>query len=131
MPSPSYARQVAQRYRMEAGRCASCGVVSFPPKKTCPRCRTDRVVPVSLPDEGTLVTWTVIHAAPERLAMQTPYVVAMVDLGDGVSVTAQIVDCDPTELSTGVKVRRTLRRVSTEGKAGIINYGYKFVLARP
>jgi uncharacterized OB-fold protein len=55
----------------------------------------------------------------------------MVDLGDGVSVTAQIVDCDPTELSTGVKVRRTLRRVSTEGKAGIINYGYKFVLARP
>jgi uncharacterized protein len=131
MPSPQYAREIPQRYRMEAGRCASCGAVAFPPKKICPRCRGDRIDPVLLPDEGTVVTWTVIHAAPEKLAMQVPYVVAIVKLGDGLNVTTQIVDCDADELSAGCKVRRMLRRMSTEGKAGIIHYGYKFVLVRP
>jgi uncharacterized protein len=53
-----------------------------------------------------------------------------VDLGAGICVTAQVVDCDPAELSAGQRVRRTLRRVSAEGKAGIIHYGYKFVLVR-
>jgi uncharacterized OB-fold protein len=129
MPSPSYAREIAQRYRMQAGRCASCADVAFPPKKICPRCRGERIDPVALPDEGTLVTWTVIHSAPEKLAVQTPYVVAIVDMGNGIKVTAQIVDCDPAELSAGCKLRRMLRRISAEGKAGIIHYGYKFVPA--
>jgi scaffold protein (connect acetoacetyl-CoA thiolase and HMG-CoA synthase) len=128
MPSPAYARETPQRYRMEAGRCTTCGSVAFPPKKTCPRCRHDRVERFALPDEGTVTTWTVIHAAPDAFEMQTPYVLAIVDLG-GVGVTAQVVDCDPGDLSVGCKVRRTLRRISTEGKAGIIHYGYKFVLA--
>ena len=129
MPSPAYAREIAQRYRMEAGRCAACGAVAFPPKRICPRCKGDRIDAFALPDEGKLVTWTVVHAAPSAFEMQTPYVVAIVDLG-GVNVTAQVVDCDPAELSAGRKVRRMLRRMSAEGKAGIVHYGYKFVLAR-
>jgi uncharacterized protein len=129
MPSPAYVRETPQRYRMVAGRCTSCGVVAFPPKKTCPGCRCERIDPFNLPDEGTLVTWTVIHSAPDTFDMQTPYVIAIVDLGLGVTVTAQVVDCDPTELSAGQSVRRVLRRVSAEGRAGIIHYGYKFVPA--
>ncbi len=129
MPSARYAREIPQRHRMEAGRCASCGALAFPPKKICPRCRGDRIDAFALPDEGTLLTWTVIHGAPAAFDLQTPYVVGIVDLG-GISVTAQIVDCDPAELSRGRKLRRMLRRMSTEGRAGIVHYGYKFVLVR-
>ena len=59
--------------------------------------------------------------------MQAPYVVAMVELAEGVRLTAQIVDCDPDDLDFGSKVRRVLRRLATEGDDGIIQYGYKFV----
>ena len=131
MPSAQYAREIPQRYRMEAARCASCRTVTFPPGKICPRCRSRDFEKVTLADEGKLVTWTVIHVAPERFAIQTPYVVGIVELDHGIRVTAQIVDCDPEELELGQGVRRTLRRIATEGRGGIIHYGYKFVLARP
>ena len=128
MPSPRYAREIPQRYRMEAGRCASCKTVAFPAKRICACCKGDRIDPFPLPDEGKLVTWTVIHSAPENFDVQTPYAIGIVELPDNIRVMAQIVDCDPAELKRGQRVRRMLRRISTEGRAGIVHYGYKFVL---
>ena len=47
---------------------------------------------VTLSDEGNLVTWTVIHVAPRGFLGQTPYIVGIVELDQGVRVTAQIAD---------------------------------------
>jgi uncharacterized OB-fold protein len=129
MPAPQYAREIPQRYRLEASRCRACGEVSFPPRLTCPKCRGESFEAFTLPDEGTLVTWTVIHVAPKAFATQAPYVVGIVDLG-GVRVTAQIADARAGELGFGLPVRRVFRRLAAEGDGGILKYGYKFVLAR-
>ena len=32
MPAPQYAREIPQRYRLEAARCTSCQKVAFPPR---------------------------------------------------------------------------------------------------
>jgi uncharacterized OB-fold protein len=79
-----------------------------------------------LSGRGKLVTWTVIHIAPCDFALQTPYVVGIVELEEGVRLTAQIVDCTVEELDFGISVRRVLRRLRAEGEGGIIQYGYKF-----
>lgn len=129
MPAPQYAREIRQRYRFEAARCRACDKVSFPPRRICASCKAAAFDPVTLPDEGTLVTWTVIRVAPKDFALQAPYVVGIVELEDGVRITAQIVDCRPDELDFGSSLRRVLRRLRTEGDDGIIHYGYKFVLA--
>ena len=130
MPSPRYAREIPQRYRMEAGRCSGCGFMAFPPRRVCPKCKGRQFVTERLPLEGKLMTWTVIHVAPEDFSVQTPYVVGIVELAPGVRVTAQIADCDPAELKVGGKVRHLFRRLNKEGHAGILLYGYKYGVVR-
>jgi uncharacterized OB-fold protein len=127
MPAPQYAREIPQRYRLEAARCAACRKIAFPPRRVCPSCHGESFETLALSDQGTLVTWTVIHVAPSDLAEQAPYVVGIVELDEGVRVTAQIADCEPDALEFGAPVRRVLRRLRAEGPGGILQYGYKFV----
>jgi uncharacterized OB-fold protein len=48
-----------------------------------------------------------------------------------VRLTAQIVDADASQLEFGTPVRRVFRKLGSEGDAGILRYGYKFVLVNP
>jgi len=127
MPAPQYAREIPQRYRLEAARCGSCTKIAFPPRRVCPACHGESFETLTLSGEGKIVSWTVIHVAPDDFAQHTPYAVAIVELTEGVRLTAQIVDCNVENLDFGTKVRSVLRRLSTEGDSGIIRYGYKFV----
>lgn len=57
------------------------------------------------PDRGRLYSWvTVTHPVDEALAEQVPYVVALVELTEGVRVVANIVGCSPDTLSAGETV---------------------------
>lgn len=129
MPAPQYTREIPQRYRFEAARCRGCEKIAFPPRLVCAGCGGETLERFTLSDQGKLVTWTVLHVAPQNFAGQTPYVVGIIELDGGVRVTAQIADVDPDELDFGAPVRRVLRRLSAEGPDGILQYGYKFVLA--
>jgi len=128
MPNPAKNwREIPQRYRLEAGTCKNCGHVSFPPRLVCPRCGGREFAPHTLAGAGELVTYTVIRVAPGSFEDQAPYAVGIAALEDGVKLTAQVVDCDFSALKVGMRVRLEFRRVSEEGPAGVINYGYKFV----
>jgi uncharacterized OB-fold protein len=56
-----------------------------------------------------------------------PYNVAIVETDNGVRVTTQVVDCKPEDLKIGLKVKFMFRKIYTEGRTGIICYGYKAV----
>ena len=127
MSSPKYWRAMPQRYRYEAAKCKNCGKVLFPPRLVCPECHSRQFEKVILNDKGTVETFTVIRVAPSGFTDQVPYPVAIVNLGDGVKILCQIADCEPEELKIGMKVRLEFRKLSQEGEAGIINYGYKCV----
>jgi uncharacterized OB-fold protein len=53
--------------------------------------------------------------------------VGIAELDDGVKLTAQVVDCDFSELKVGMRVSLEFRKMYEEGEAGVIHYGYKFV----
>src|SRR5512136_2268193 len=126
MANPArYWREIPRRYRLEAARCAGCGQVSYPPRLTCPRCRSRRFETVTLADEGTLVTFTVTRVGPSQFAAETPYAVGIVELDGGVRITAQIADCDFERLEVGQRVRLEFRRIQQDGEAGILCYGHK------
>jgi len=128
--SARYWREIPQRYRLEAGKCKGCGKVYFPPRLVCGQCGGRDFEKVRLPEEGTLVTYTVIRVPPSQFADQAPYAVGIIELTDGLRITAQVVDCDFEELSIGQKVKLEFRRIRSEGEAGIICYGYKAVPVR-
>jgi uncharacterized OB-fold protein len=128
MPTPSrYWREIPQRYRLEAAKCKSCGFVAFPPRVVCPECGAREFVPTKLAEAGALLTYTVIRVPPGPFEDQAPYAVGIAELDDGVRLTAQVVDCDFARLAVGMRVRTEFRKISEEGRAGVIYYGYKFV----
>jgi hypothetical protein len=122
-------REIAQRYRLEAGQCRKCKRIFFPPRLKCPDCGGEAFTTVRLPTEGKLVTYTVVHTAPERFARLSPYGIGIVELANKVRVTAQIVDVEPEELKTGMAVRLEFRKIQDVGHSGVICYGYKAVPA--
>jgi uncharacterized OB-fold protein len=76
--------------------------------------------------KGKVVTYTVIHDAPAQFEMQKPYVMAIVEMEEGVRLTSQIIDVKPENVTIGMKVQACFRKLGQEGEAGVIHYGYKF-----
>ena len=127
---PRYTREIPQRFRLEGAECSKCATVLFPPRKVCPNCAGREFKPHPLSREGRILTFTIIRVAEEAFELETPFAVGIIETRDGGRLTAQIVDCDPEELSIGKEVRLVLRRIRKEGHAGILQYGYKAVLER-
>ena len=84
---------------------------------------------MKLADRGRLISYTIIRVAPHGFEDEAPYAAGIAELEDGVNLTAQIVDCEFADLKVGLPVKIEFRKVSEEGKAGVIYYGYKFVPA--
>ncbi len=127
--SARYWREIPQRYRYQAARCVSCSKVFFPPRTVCSNCRGREFEKATLPQQGEIETFTVIRVAPSGFSDQIPYAVGIVRLLGGIRLTAQIVDCDPQALKIGDPVRLEFRKLQQDGAAGLLCYGYKFVLA--
>ena len=128
MISPRYHREVSQRYRLEAGKCKQCGDISFPPRLVCPKCKSKTFETVKLSREGKILTFTIIRVGPDKFSKETPYVVAIIELNDGVRLTSQVTDCDVDKVEIGNKVKLVFRKIQDEGKSGLHCYGYKAVL---
>lgn len=81
---------------------------------------------VKLSGKGKIVTYTIIHVAPEQFEGQAPYPIAVIQLDEGPRITAQIVDCDAGDIKIDMKVKSTFRKIQEDGYIGAIYYGYKF-----
>ncbi len=129
MAIPRFWREIPSRYNLIGTKCGSCGTVDFPPREVCPDCgrkSIGKMTKVKLGGKGSVVTYTVIHDAPAAFEMQKPYVVAIVEMDEGVRITSQIIDVRPEDVKIGMRVQATFRKLGEEGEAGVIHYGYKF-----
>jgi hypothetical protein len=126
MSSPRTWREMPQHYRLEALKCENCGAVTFPPRPTCPKCKSDSMKPYILPMLGKVLTYSLIHSAPEGFESNVPYPVALIELEDGTKLTTQLTDCDSSEITIGMPVEMAIRKTKEEGHTGLIIYGYKF-----
>ncbi len=128
MPSARYTREIPQRYRLEAGKCSSCGKIYYPPRLVC-TCGGREFETVTLPDTGKVATYTVIRVAPSDFTDEVPYALAIVEVEGGVRLMVQLVDVPLENIQTGMPVRLEFRKIYQEGEAGIICYGHKAVPA--
>lgn len=96
-----------RRGELVVQRCTACGTRVHLPAADCPRCGGELAFePVS--GEGVVHTFTVVHRSfvPE-FAGREPYVLAWVDLPEGVRAFGQVVRCPPEDVRIGMPVRVT------------------------
>jgi uncharacterized OB-fold protein len=123
---PRYHRLTAPYYRLEGRRCASCGHLCFPPREACEACRGREMEIYRFSGRGTVFSYAEVAQAPP--GFNGPYMVALIDLEEGVRVTAQLTDVDPDDVEIGLPVEMVTRRLQERGTQGqgYLVYGYKF-----
>jgi hypothetical protein len=95
-------------HAMQVQRCAECGKWVFYPRALCPHCGGARLEWRPVSGRATLYSFTIVHRAPSpELQAEAPYVVALVDLEEGVRLMARLtgIDPDPANLRIGLSLR--------------------------
>jgi uncharacterized OB-fold protein len=125
--APRFWRKTRSRYNLYGVCCTTCEDNYFPPRKICPKCRrASKLESVKLEPRGEVLTYTIIHSAPQGFDKQTPYIMAIVRLNDGPMLTTQIVDCEFDDVEIGMPVEGVFRKIGESGREGPIYYGFKF-----
>jgi len=109
--------------RLVGSECDDCNKRLFPPSDVCPECMSENLSPIKLSAEGTLYSWSVVHAAPKGWGL--PFVAAYVDLPEEVRVFAHIVDADPDILEMEMPVKAQIAILgSDESGAPFESYAF-------
>lgn len=126
MELPRYHRLRPTFYRLEAARCSSCGQIYFPPRPKCLNCPSDKIEPCQLSGRGRIISFTRVYQPSRGFSDFAGGFTALVELREGIRVTAQLTDVNPDELTVGQEVEMVVRRLRSEVEHGLIVYGYKF-----
>jgi uncharacterized OB-fold protein len=97
--------EACQRHELVIQQCTACGALRHYPRALCPACLSSAVEWVRSRGRGTVYTFTVTYqnqAPGFRDAL--PYVLAYVELDEGVRLLTNIVDCAPDAVRIGLPV---------------------------
>ena len=94
-------------------KCHSCGALRHYPRPMCPKCNSMDYEWVKAGGKGKIYSWIVaVHQV--HPALKTPYIIAIVELEEGVRMNTNIVDCQPEELSLGMPVEVVFDDITQE-----------------
>lgn len=96
--------QAARQHRLVAPKCKQCGKVFFYPRAVCPFDWNSDLEWVELSGQGVIYTYTVVRqAAHPAFAERVPYVLALVDLAEGIRIMSNVV-ARPEAVQIGMPV---------------------------
>lgn len=102
-----------RRGQLVIQRCAACGEYQFYPRGICAHCWSTEVQWVEVSGRGTVWTYTVTYQnRTPGFAEEVPYVLALVELAEGVKLFTNIVECRPQEVRIGMPVEVTFVRAN-------------------
>jgi uncharacterized OB-fold protein len=107
--------EACQRHELVVQRCGGCGTLRHYPRALCPNCLSDQVEWQRCSGRGTVYTFTVTHqnqAPGFRDAL--PYVLAYVELDEGVRLLTNLVDCAPDAVRIGMAVEVVFEAATPE-----------------
>ena len=84
-------------------RCASCGVLRHPPRPMCPSCNSLEWDTVAASGRGEVHSF-VLPRHPAMPFMEDDYIVALVQLEEGVRVISNLCDVAPADAAIGQAV---------------------------
>lgn len=124
---PSWRTRV-YRYKLTGVKCKRCGRSAYPPSNICRYCGSKEIEFIDLLNENArLITWTIIYNAMEGFEERRPVILGILEtLISKARVMAPLTDVLPEELQAGMIMEPVLRRITEEGKHGLIHYGVSY-----
>ncbi|MDP9117637.1 MAG: MaoC family dehydratase N-terminal domain-containing protein [Actinomycetota bacterium] len=94
-------------------RCTTCGTLRHPPGPMCPSCGGGELGYVLASGRGEVFSY-VIHHHPKVPGRPLPFVIALVELEEGVRMLGELIDADPAQVVVGMAVEIALTRIDDE-----------------
>ena len=101
------------RHELWMQKCEDCEKYIFYPRLLCPHCFSSQVGWVQASGQGTIYSYTVVHRGMGPFADQTPYVVAIVELDEGVRMMTRILG-SREQIAIGKAVTVTFEQVDDD-----------------
>lgn len=111
----------AAAHRLVLPRCGACCTVFWYPRAVCPMCGSFDVAFVEAAGTGEVYSFTVVRSGSGPYLHHSPYVVALVELDEGVRLLSNVVGVPPGEVHVGMRVTVVFDEVTVDGEfAGAI-----------
>lgn len=89
--------EALQRHELYVQKCRDCGDLRYHPRALCTSCLSSRTEWVKCSGAGKIYTFTVTYQNQASGFRETlPYVMAWVELNEGLKMLTNIVDCPGT-----------------------------------
>lgn len=104
-----------KRHELLIQKCADCSVRVFYPKLFCPECLSSDLEWVKASGKGRIYTYTTIHSyQPTPFTEDVPYIVAVVQLEEGVRMMSNLIECPPDKARCDMEVEVVFEDVTDE-----------------
>ncbi len=119
LPDPTPISQpywdACRHHQLELQQCVDCGCFRFPPGYMCPSCASMALRWQRVSGRGRVHAYTVVHRPPHpAFAKDAPYVVALIELAEGVVLMSNVVGCPAEQVRVGMPVQVTFDDVSAD-----------------
>ena len=103
-----------KRHELLLPECTACHRAHYYPRAVCPHCLGKRFEWKRASGRGTLHTFSVVHRGLKDFPLGTPYVLAIVELDEGVKMMTNLIDvpADPALIRIGGAVEVVFEDVS-------------------
>jgi len=88
--------------KLMAGKCTKCGKIHLPPRTLCDNCFSQEFTWTEISGKGTLLTFSVIHIAPQQFQALAPYAVGIIELENGLKLPGMISGVTQEQLHIGM-----------------------------
>jgi uncharacterized OB-fold protein len=117
----------AEKPYLLGSRCKGCSAVYLGKRMACSKCfSTEPMDEIKLSDRGELHVFSIVHqSAP---GVPTPYIAAIVDLPEGVSIRCNIdgVEPDPKNLKFGMPVQMSTQKIRTDREGNdVVSFSFR------
>ena len=112
-----YYWEKAKAHELWLRNCGDCNQAYFYPRDICPHCFSRNTSWIQASGKGTLHTFAIVHRAPTpAFRDDAPFVVAMVDLEEGVRMPTNLVEVepDPANITIGMAVEVIFEDITDE-----------------
>jgi hypothetical protein len=107
--------EACRRHELLIQRCRACGTAQYYPRGVCAHCWSADLAWEPSRGRGTVYTYTVTHRSQAAgFKDELPYVLAWVELAEGLQVLTNLVECDPGHVAIGMPVEVTFEDVTPE-----------------